>query len=259
MRWRQLFGLVLALPAAAMAEGFDRQSFDLWIDARVGTGEPVYWYSTGTVRAFPSGELLFHMEGFDTARAHWPDAEAPLAHQYNRKIYVFRDVETGAILETFDGQPVEPIAYDYQFITYELDGDGLRTLVEQGRGDGVRKIEGGSMAHRVVGDTHVFSAPVFLDFPLPGGAGRYEAWENYDFFIQPDSVSEPHQLSWARVGPLPRWAGGGESVMHLVTWRLERFEDIPEDLRSWIKAEAPLWQEPPKDLAEIRSLQQAVE
>lgn len=252
-----LFVAPLVTLSAAWAEGFDEPTFDLWIDARAGSGEPVYWYSTGTVRAYPSGELLFLMEGYDTARAHRPEPDVPLAHQYNRKIYIFRDPATGEVLETWNGQDVEPVAYPYQFITYALDGDGMKTSVEQGAGDRIQTVEGGGMAHRIVGDTHVFTAPVFLDFPIPGTESRYEAWENYDFFIQPeDGVAEPHQLSWARVGPLPRWAGGGASVMHLVTWRVERFEDVPESFRTYILEKAPLWQLPPRDLAEIRELQQ---
>lgn len=249
--------LAFSLAGLADAAGFDEAAFDLWVDARAGAGEPVYWYSTGTVRAYPSGELLFLMEGYDTARSHRPNPEAPLAHQYNRKIYVFRDPDSGEILETWNGQDVEPVAYPYQFITYALEGDSLKTSVEQGAGERVRTVEGGAMAHRLVGDTHVFTAPVFLDFPIPGTDSRYQAWENYDFFIQPEAgVAEPHQLSWARVGPLPPWAGGGQSVMHLVTWRVESFDDVPAGFRRYIEEEAPLWKAPPRDLAEIRELQQ---
>lgn len=254
-------GLAGALIAAgsAWASGFDAESFKVWTDARVGTGEPVYWYSTGTVYAYPSGEVLFRMDGFDTARAHQPDPDQPLVHQYNRKIYFFRDADTGAFLDSYDDQPVEPIAYPYQFITYELKDDTVETFVEQGVEPRVARIgPGSSMTARTVGDTHVFSAPVFIDFPIPGSEARYQAWENYDFFINPDaSVEEPHQLSWARYGPLPQWAGGGASIMHLVTWRVERFEDLPEDIQAKIDADHPLWREPPADLDDIRALQAA--
>lgn len=65
---------------------------------RAGGGQPVYWYSEGTMRAYPSGRLIALMEGFDTAVAHWPEPGKPLAHQYNRKIYIFRDPETGAVI-----------------------------------------------------------------------------------------------------------------------------------------------------------------
>lgn len=255
--------IAAALPFAAQGTGFqaqggfDADSFKAWADARVGTGAPIWWYSTGTVRAYPSGETMFFMEGFDSATAHWPDPAKNLVHQYNRKIYVFRDVKTGAILREWNGKKVEPVAYPYQFITYELKGDKIETWVEQGVQPKVQRIGPGTdMAVRKVGDSYVFTAPVYLDFPIPGTEKRYSAFENYDFFVSTNkSVTEPHQLSWLRYGAVPPWAGGGDGIMHLVTWRVERWADIPNDLRSYIETEQKLWTSPPKDLDEVRKLQ----
>ena len=245
-------GLVWSVPASA---GFDEELFETWVNARVGDGEPVYWYSIGTVRAYPSGELLFNMEGYDTARAHRPDPEQPLVHQYNRKTYVFRDPQSNEILTEYDGQPVEPVAYPYQFITYALTDDRLETWVEQGQGDRLSRMGPGyDISARRLGDAVVFTAPVYLDFPIPGTEARYQAFENYDFFIQADA-SLPNQLSWLRYGACPRWSGGQPCIMHLVTWRVDGFEDVPASLREWIEKEAPLWQQPPADLDEIRALQ----
>ena len=106
-----------------------------------------------------------------------------------------------------------------------------------------------------VGDAVVFTAPVYLDFPIPGTEARYQAFENYDFFIHADA-SLPNQLSWLRYGACPRWSGGQPCIMHLVTWRVDSFDDVPASLREWIEEEAPLWQQPPADLDEIRALQQ---
>lgn len=230
--------------------------FERWIAGRVGTGDPVYWYSIGTMRAYPSGEVIAIMEGYDTARMHRPQPGAPIAHQYNRKIYIFRDPQTGEVLREVGGTKVEPVAYPYQFITYELKDGGIETFVEQGTGEAVRKIgPGRDISVRMLGDTAVFSAPVYLDFPT-GPQTRYQAFENYDFFFQPSgSVSQPNQLSWVRYGPAPPWAGGVPSIMHLVTWRVDRFEDVPEGLRRHIESDAPLWKAPPADLADIRRLQ----
>ncbi len=249
-------GLGALWAGPAHAEGFDRALFDLWVSARAGDGAPVYWVSSGTVRAYPSGELLFRMEGVDTARAHWPDRSAPLAHQYSRKTYLYLDKDAGAPLNVYQGRPVAPIAYPYQFITYELAGAAVRTMVEQGTAPRVQRIgPGESMSVRRLDDAVVFTAPVYLDFPTPAG-GRYQAFENYDFFVQTArGVIEPHQLSWVRYGPLPDWAGGGPSIMHLVTWRVERFDDLPPTIRTHIATNAPLWRAPPRDLAEIRALQ----
>ncbi|MCR9129544.1 MAG: DUF1838 domain-containing protein [Alphaproteobacteria bacterium] len=241
-----------AAQAPSVSEPFTQEVFQTWIDARAGTGAPAYWYSVGTVRDYPSGEVLYIMEGYDASTAYWPEGrEGAVAHQYNRKIYIFRDPETGEVVPES-----VPVAYPYQFITYTLADGAIDTVVEQGSGDRIQSIEGDGMSYRALGDTHVFTAPVFIDFPIPGTDRRIQAWENYDFFIHPDgAVDEPHQLSWARVGQLPPWAGGGQAVMHLITWRIDDYAQVPESLRTYIEAEAPLWMNPPADLDEIRALQ----
>ncbi len=258
MRFSVLAAALLVLISAtpAFASGFTPTLFKTWIDARVGTGKPVYWYSIGTVRSYPDGKLLYRMEGYDTARVGRPDPAKPIAHQYNRKIYIARHPETNAVLREWNGQKVEPIAYPYQFISYELKGSGVETMVEQGAGQSVRRIgPGKDISVRMLGDAAVFTAPVYLDFPM-GAGKRYQAFENYDFFIQPKGkVKIPHQLSWLRYGDAPAWAGGGPTIMHLVTWRIDRYEDVPETLRSYIETDAPLWKAPPADLADIRRLQ----
>lgn len=252
---------ITSAPALAQGTpgGFDEDSFRVFTEARFGTGEPVYWYSAGTVRAYPSGEILFLMEGYDTARGEQVEgAERPTAHQFNRKTYIYRDATTGEILREYNGNPVSPIAYDYQFITYELSDDGfLETVVEQGRAPRLQRFgPERDMGVTRLGDTYVFSAPVFLDFPIPGTEMRYEAWENYDFFVTPDAeISHPMTLSWARYGALPPWAGGGPSIIHMVSWRIDNYKDVPERFRQYIEAEAPLWMTPPENLEEIRSLQ----
>lgn len=42
--------------------------FSQFVDMRVGTGEPVYWYCIGEVYEYPSGKLVAKVEGIDTAR-----------------------------------------------------------------------------------------------------------------------------------------------------------------------------------------------
>ncbi|MEM6682492.1 MAG: DUF1838 family protein [Pseudomonadota bacterium] len=246
-----LFGLI----SPASAGDFNKDNFDAWVSARTGDGAPVYWYSTGTVRSFPDGEILFIMEGYDTARSARVDDVT--ARQFSRKTYIFRDPKTGEVLKTYNGKPVDAIAYPYQFITYSLVGDEMETVVEQGAGKAVQTIgPSRGMSVKDIDGTLVYTAPLFLDFPIANTSARYEAWENYDFFIQPDKApGERYQLSWARYGDLPRWAGKGKCIMHMVSWRLEDYEDVPEQFRRYIEADAPLWKAPPKDLADIRRLQ----
>lgn len=256
MRNSLFFLLISAIPLATWANGFDRETFRSWVDMRTGgDGSAVYWYAVGEVFAYPSGELLMTVEGIDTARTLWDEADADIAYQLSRKTFVYRDAASGEVLREYAGQPVQQIEYPYQFITYQRDGDRLQTYVEQGAGSRKQRIgPGEDIRARRVGDGILFSAPLFLDMEIPG-AGRYQAFEHYDFMVEPGSDVAP-QCSWVRYGDLPPWAGGGPSIMHMVTWRIDAYADLPERMRSYLESEARMWMEPPRDLAEIRQLQQ---
>ncbi len=252
-----LLALSSALAPNAAAETFDEDSFARFASMRAGTGEPVYWYTIGTVFRYPDGEALFRMEGVDTAR-RLPDGEDGTVHQASRKVFFYRDIETHALLHSYADRPVEPIAYPYQYITYALDRGTVITHVEQGTGPALQRIGPvENIALRRIGETLVFSAPLFLDFPL-GDGRRYQAFENYDFFVHPETsgLSLPHQLSWVRYGDLPPFAGPGQGIIHLVSWRVDDYAALPASMREALEREAPLWQAPPADLAEIRELQQ---
>ncbi len=228
----------------------------VWVDARAGTGAPVHWVSEGGIYAYPSGEKLFGMIGFDSSTVFWPEDRPGTAVHLTRKTFTYTDPKTGEVLTEFNGNPVEPIAYPYQMITYRLEDGEVFGDVTQGTGERIQEIKAtnGIMA-RELGDSWAFTASVFLDFPLPSG-GQYEAWENYDFFIHPEgSVAEPHQMTWQRYGELPPFAGGGKAIYHLLTHRVESIEEFPPELLEWAKANKPGWLVPPADMAEIEALQ----
>ncbi len=255
-----LAALLFTVPGAAMADGggFDRDIFDRWVTARAGTGEPVYWYSEGDVKAYPSGEVLVRMEGFDAARLHRPDPDSDTAYQLSRKIYVFRDPKTNEILRTFNGAPVQVVKFPYQYMTYTLDGDRLITWVEQGAGESYLKIGPGTdIRARQLGETLVFTAPLYLTVEGPPSVSR-SIFENYDFFIQPEAEDprEQYQLSWLRYGDRGGFSDG-PTITHMVSWRVDSFDELPESIASFVREEAPLWLEPPRDVEEIRALQAA--
>ncbi|MEN0050618.1 MAG: DUF1838 family protein [Bacteroidota bacterium] len=227
-----------------------------WVNARAGTGEPVHWVADGGVYEYPSGKKLFGMLGFDSSTIIWPEEEDGKVTHLTRKTFAYTDPETGEVLKEYNGEKVEPIAYPYQMITYRFENDRIYGDVEQGVGERVKVIEAkDGIPYRKMGDTYVYTASVFLDFPLPTGT-QYQAWENYDFFIHPEgSVEEPHQMAWQRYGQLPRWAGGGPCIIHLHSWRVESHDEFPPELLAWAKADKPQWLNPPADVAEVRALQ----
>ena len=229
----------------------------LWVDARAGTGAPVYWLAEGGVYAYPSGEKLLGMIGFDASTVIWPEGPGGEVIHLTRKTFTYTDPVNGEILSEYNGQPVEPIAYPYQLITYRMKNGRIFGAVEQGVGDEIQKIQSrnGMQIRRLGQGTMAVTASVFLDFPMAGGS-RYQAWENYDFFLHSDEkVDEPHQLSWQRYGALPPFVGEGNAIYHLLSWRVESQNEFPPELLAWAKAEAPMWLRPPADLEEVRALQ----
>lgn len=253
-----IFLMACPIPDAAAESSRDLAPEVLrqWVDARAGTGEPVHWIAEGGVYAYPSGEKLFGMIGFDSSTVIWPDTTDGEIMHLTRKTFAYTDPVSGEVLTEFDGQPVAAIAYPYQMITYRMENGRIYGDVEQGVGDRVQKIRSeDGMSVRQMGNTMAVTAAVFLDFPLPNGI-QYEAWENYDFFIHSgEGVDEPHQMSWQRYGALPRWAGEGKAIYHLLSWRVESQEEFPADLLAWAKANKPEWLKPPASLDEVRALQ----
>lgn len=249
--------VLLAASFSVNAQGFDSSLFQRWNAMRVGSGEPVYWYSQGSIRAYPGGELLATMEGYDTARLDAENSTDTLVRQLSRKIYVYRDAQTGEVLRLPNGEAVAPIAYPYQYISYELKGDLLETYVEQGAGASFRRIGPGTdITAETLGAGVLFSAPLFLDFEVPGG--RYQTFEHYDFFSPNGRDGEHSFIVFVRYGDAPEWAPDADKiVMHMTTERFDKYADVPAAFRNWVEANHPLWREPPRDAAEIKALQSA--
>jgi hypothetical protein len=88
--------------------------------------------------------------------------------------------------------------------------------------------------------------------------GKYEAYENFDFILNENALrtEQRYQLTWWRYGELPAFLGSGRSVMQLVCHRVDEFEDLPKQLRDYIETNAKAWKFPPRDMNEIKALQQ---
>jgi hypothetical protein len=251
-----LLGLFFCLSSLAQEGPISQEIFDQWIDMRVGDGtSPAIWYCFGEVYSYPEGKLLTKMEGIDIAKRL--DVTPDSVIQLNRKIFVYTDVETGEVLKSYEGNPVSHILYPYQWITYVHRQDQIVTWVEQGKAPRITKMgPGTNTKYRKVGSAHVFSSPVFLNFTTP--VGKYEAYENYDFIIDPSAVhtSDRNRLTWVRYGDAPPFTGEEKCIIQLICYRVDQLSDVSEVLYRYIREEAPLWLQPPQSIEEIRSLQE---
>ena len=43
--------------------------------------------------------------------------------------------------------------------------------------------------------------------------------------------------------------------MHMVTWRIDEYEQLPASMRTYLESEARMWMAPPEDMEAIRALQ----
>lgn len=243
---------LLAVATRSNAAGFDRELFDIFVDANMGAqGEPVYYYSTGTIKTFPGGKLLANIEGVDMARLLRRDADGTV-HKASRKFYILRDPATGEVIDKIDGKPNDRYFYPYQYMTFRLDGDRLVGTSTQGRGAAKRQVDiGSAMEARRVGDLTVFSAPNARE--STDGTGSYEM---YEFWVTPKraKLSPSAGLTLTLVNWHP--IGQGKPVYtHRTSWRVDRYADLPESIRRYIESSAPLYREPPRDFAEIEQLQ----
>ena len=139
--------------------------FRTWVNARAGTGKPVHWIAEGGVYAYPSGEKLFGLIGFDSSTVQWPDKPGDIVYHFTRKTFAYTDKDTGEVLKSYNGNKVEPIAYPYQMITYRFENGRIYGDVEQGEGDRVRQIKSkDGMPYRKLGNSYVYNASVFSIF-----------------------------------------------------------------------------------------------
>jgi hypothetical protein len=258
MKKTTLFVLAFCASVAVEAQEikWNQSIFDSWVQMRVGDGKAnAIWWCQGEVYSYPSGKLVARMEGIDHGKVIKIAKDSVI--QLNRKTFTYHDINTNEIITEGFGQKLEPIAYPYQKITYLLKNGKLRTYVEQGAGARITKMgPGESISVRQLGGNYIFTAPVFLDFTGP--RGKYEAYENYDFFFSPSmkTTKERYQLTWERYGDLPAAIGGGKGIIHLVSYRVDKIEDLPSAVfKKYLNEKAQMWLAPPKDLEEIGALQ----
>ena len=235
---------LLVFSPQAVADGFNKDLFESWLDMRTGGGKTnVYWYSEGLVKSFPDGETTAKMIGFDTSQLLRDAATPDKAVQLSRKIFYFFDHETGERLDR------PPIAYPHQVKTYKLDGDDIIYTVESNNGRSVYTL--GPMrnysAKKIDGVTW-FNYPVFFQ----RGTGKFE---NSDFYIQPgDGLTEQerYQHVWVSYGV-------GPIMSSAVAWRYSSFDSMPDQITQIVRDEAPLWINPPSSMEEITELRDKVQ
>lgn len=221
-------------------------------------GKPVVYWWQGTVYSRVPGEkdrLLFVYQGMNV-RAAGTVTEAGRGYGYrqvSREILIYQDPQTKQVLRTWTnpwtGRQVD-------VIHVANDPVNSRPMFAQGPG-GPMKFPGffkGGMGFLPI------EVPLFYNNPLGGDyqpyvGNDYQAMEIFNFFFPEAQLLDANtdmadvSVSWARVsGWLPWMEMGsrvGQMIYNGVGRRFGSFEDLPDVLKTEIRAKYPEYEVPP--------------
>ncbi len=247
----------------AFADELTQKDFELFAEARFGPadGKARYWYRHGPVRDIKTGQTLYLFEYYDTVR-HIIDPKNPnKRYGIVRKLDVFRDKDTNAVLESMNGQPVKLWTFPYQLLELEYKDGKVFLTVSQGSGEFLRTHTFNDGSVERYGDFAHFSFPGFYTTrraELPDHVTAQSTMSVFSICEKNCTAVTRYQWNQSDVGPLAPWATtepGRLGFRSTSGARFETYAELPEQLRAFIDRHYPDFREPAKDLDEVRALQ----
>ena len=132
-------------PASA-DHGFDTEMFKEFISFDVGDGEPIYYHSIGKLYRQPGGEIIADVEALVSNRLVKLGEDH--AEALCRTIVIYRDPETGDILQEADGRHIIR-EYPYIIARFEHQGQRHRVLKDAAALDDVQALRTITPGHRL--------------------------------------------------------------------------------------------------------------
>lgn len=228
----------------------------------LGTGpgsnaDGVFWVGGGQLLEAYSGKTLAIFEGFDIGKG--VQLSDTHIRQLSRKIFWFRDPITKELMTEYNGKQVQPIVYDCQMIDYHKAKDGSITYSVEASSrllkDALPKMK---ITSEMAGPHQMMmNIPVFLDIPIPEkqGGGRYQAWEFYDYNVDPSFPRErPPTAVWCRQGSVPPFIMDSEAVLRFSGYRVDHYDELPERMRMEVERAYPHFMRPPQDEEEVEEI-----
>jgi hypothetical protein len=230
------------------AGGFDDRSFSEFIDARLGTGDAVYYYGVGDMLSFPKFEPVARLETIEVVKLYPAQDQSRVANQLSRRLLRFLDPLTGDVLTDDQGRPRADFSLDSQHVVYRLNDKGFVQFEgRQNSGPHSWSFTGGEATEfNRLGDMGIATLPVTVS------TGEQQYWETQEYLIHPEGNPEPRfQSTWYWYGTAPEWVDTATCSMHGHQWRYDRSEDLPENIREFLNGDGTAWAEPPSSPADV--------
>ena len=231
--------------------GFDTETFKQFISFDVGDGTPIYWHSVGKLYRQPGGEIIADVEALVSNRLIERDEDS--AEALCRTIVIYRDPETGEILQEDDGRH---IIREYPYIIARFKHENRRLVIHteglsgpHANGHyGLAKVSNDKVFAQRSGDTTFFYWTLYGQVDTPIG----KVWFNEAY----NGSTEPDVMVMNRYGTLPAFAGMGDGLMQTTARRFDSYSELPEYLRQYVEEHAPSHVDPPASQEEVEELKE---
>jgi hypothetical protein len=227
------------------------------IQCSLRDGEVVTWYWSGYAYSRVPGEpdrQLFAVEGMNIRQCGpLGDANDGSFKMVTREILIYKDPKTGEVLRSWTnpwtGKQVKVV-----HVANDPVNQRVGAVDRAGRPFELPFVVNGNQWWLTS------TVPLFYRNALGGDyqdyvGGKYHATEMFNFFGDVDELANPRRpsvsarVAWVRISDWLPWMemGGRAGIVYFNTAgrRLERFEDMPESLRTEIKVNFPAYQAPP--------------
>ncbi len=257
-----VFTLLLSFANSGLALDLDTPEGNLAamrkIQCSMNDGEVFTYGWHGHVFSRVAGEAdrrLFRVEGMNIRQCGpLPDAPAgPGFKQVTREILLYQDPETGELVDQWEN-PWTGKTVDVIHVTNDPVNQSYRPIGRDGRKFILPFSQQGNQWW------FTSTVPLFYSNPLAGEyqeyiGGTYHATEMFNFFGDVDELMDDKansvsvQVGWVRVSRWLPWMEMGDRpgllYFHTAGVKLESYDDLSRNMRSWIAKNAPEYASPP--------------
>ncbi|MBX7170437.1 MAG: DUF1838 domain-containing protein [Pyrinomonadaceae bacterium] len=220
-------------------------------------GKDMVFYIKGSAYSFIPGERpqkIFGVDGYNIRkRVETPEKDGFFLS--TREIVFYTDPKTDEIIDEWTNPWTKEKCEVFHIQNDPVNGrfrvrDGKYISVSM---DGKNE-RGEPGAPQEINNHLVWTSDVFPFYPLPGFDKNYTASEMFDFYVEKDELNKTTppknvMISWTRVGPWLPWMkmpnNGGVIIVHARSWRMEKWDLLPERIKNLVKTKYPTYMTAP--------------
>eukprot|EP00871_Galdieria_phlegrea_P004353 jgi/Galph1/4919/GphlegSOOS_G3577.1 len=202
-----------------------------------------YWHSSGKITSCDTGKTVALLEGLEVANvdriSDIKKNDKLQAAVNSKKIYFFKDPETGSYLENYGKRPVQPIEYPQEEIQLYWKNYSIQ-LCKKNNPITCRALDSTVWTTSAL---KVFTMPIFIQVYANRKNILTFAFEKYELFRSRFGLGwllfNKPTLYWTRMGDCPSWYGKGRCISHVTSIKLNKKSQLPIELVQHVEKYEP--------------------